>query len=263
MLILGIDPGTRESGVAVLNLASGNPSWARPAVANDDVLDILRNGEWKEEIFLACEMVGHYGTGMSVGREVYETVVWIGRFQEAWESRGRRFQLIIRKEITAHLCRSVTAKDANVRQALIDLWGGESLAIGGKKCPACKGTTKVGRGKARESCLACCETPGWLSPPGPLCGISAHAWQALGVAVTCRDLYLSPSTRGTAPQQPAIPQLPFSSPEGAARADRGMCSSEPSSGAPGGGGETATTLLGSRGDGSPRAFSSGEGDAEQ
>ena len=53
-----------------------------------------------------------------------------------------------------HLCRQNTARDPNIRQALLDRWGGKKRAVGRK-----------GEGK-------------------PLYGISKDVWSALAVAVT-------------------------------------------------------------------------------
>jgi hypothetical protein len=79
---------------------------------------------------------------------VFETCVWIGRFIEAWArfadvlSHGPR--LVYRKDVKLRLCGTVKAKDPNVRQALLDLYGGENKAIGGKKCQQCKGKKWIG-----------------------------------------------------------------------------------------------------------------------
>jgi hypothetical protein len=97
-------------------------------------------------------MVACYG--MSVGAEVFETCVWIGRFIEAW---GRTWTKIYRKEVVTHLCGSARAKDSNVRQRIIDIYGGKDKAIGKK------------------------------ANPGPLYGLSGDMWQALGVAITYAD----------------------------------------------------------------------------
>jgi hypothetical protein len=93
--------------------------------------------------------------GMPVGAEVFETCVWIGRFLQRWEGP---YSLVYRREVKLHLCDSARAKDANVRQALIDRFGpGKQKAIGLK------------------------------ASPGPLFQIKADLWAALGVAVTFAD----------------------------------------------------------------------------
>lgn len=147
--MLAIDPGTIQS------------AWV--LYRDGDVIDagITENGEFitrLHEFFghsedMAVEMIASYG--MPVGREVFETCLWIGRFIEHWLSLGGSHTLIYRKDVKMHLCQSMKAKDANIRQALIDLFGpGKELAIGKK------------------------------ASPGPLYGFKADMWAALGVAVT-------------------------------------------------------------------------------
>jgi hypothetical protein len=148
-MILALDPGPTQTGYCfydgVCVLACG-------VLPNDEMLEVVHgtgNGR------LAIEMIASYG--MAVGREVFETCVWIGRFQQAWRS-PEDVELVYRKDVKLHLCGTNKAKDANVRQALLDLFprtgGGATPQVGTK-------------GK-----------------PGPLYGISTHAWPALGVAIT-------------------------------------------------------------------------------
>ena len=99
------------------------------------------------DIALAIEMIASYG--MAVGREVFETCVWIGRFKQAYPDPDA-VKLVYRKDVKLHLCGSARAKDANIRQALIDKLG----PVGTKKAP------------------------------GPLYGVTSHAWAAVAVAVT-------------------------------------------------------------------------------
>ena len=138
MNILAIDPGTEQSGWCCL--ADGYPIESG-VLPNADLIGRLRGPA------LAIEMVASYG--MPVGREVFETVRWIGRFQQAWHS-PEEVRLIYRRDVKLYLCGSMKAKDANVRQALIDKLG----PVGTKKSP------------------------------GPLYGVKSHAWSALAVAVT-------------------------------------------------------------------------------
>lgn len=110
--VLAIDPGTDKSGWCLLDgdkvLDSGVSDNAR--LLNDV-------GHETRAKHLAIEMISSYG--MPVGREVFETCVWIGRFQQAW-MMPEDASLIYRRDVKMYLCGSAKAKDANIRQALLD-----------------------------------------------------------------------------------------------------------------------------------------------
>lgn len=74
-------------------------------------------------------MIASYG--MAVGKEVFETCVWIGRFIEIARLRKIEVEYIYRKDEKMNLCQSMKAKDSNIRQALIDRFG----EVGTKKNP--------------------------------------------------------------------------------------------------------------------------------
>lgn len=142
-MILGIDPGTIESGWCAL---AGTTVRASGILPNADMLRMVTYGTARGFQYLAIEMVASYG--MPVGKEVFETVRWIGRFQQAWpDPEAVRF--VYRRDVKLYLCGSMRAKDTNVWQALLDRLG------------------EVGtKGK-----------------PGPLYGVKSHARSALAVAV--------------------------------------------------------------------------------
>lgn len=75
---------------------------------------------------MVIEMIASYG--MPVGKEVFDTCVWIGRFVEA---SGMPTNYIYRKDEKMNICHSMRAKDSNIRQALIDRFG----VVGTKKNP--------------------------------------------------------------------------------------------------------------------------------
>jgi len=174
-MIIAIDPGPTESAYVVMDSPKSVIFGKR---ANEDMLAII--DYWKKEEWLCekliIEMIA--SQGMAVGQTTFETCVWIGRFIERW---GRACELIYRHEEKTILCRSARATDSNIRQRLIDLFGGEVTAIGCKKCPSCKGKGVVSRQKTR--CEECKGT-GWKYPPGVLWKMSGDEWAALAVAVT-------------------------------------------------------------------------------
>lgn len=124
MIVLAIDPGTEES--AVVQWESNRSIIHRAEILpNQQVLDALQ-GQFPSVDLLAIEMVASYG--MPVGREVFETVWWIGRFCQAYQGRCER---VYRLDVKRHHCHDTRAKDANIRQALIDKYG----PPGTKKAP--------------------------------------------------------------------------------------------------------------------------------
>lgn len=151
MKVIAIDPGNEHS--AVVRLVDGKP-YEHAYETNRRLLAMLQ--EWRRpDVLLAVEMIASYG--MPVGREVFDTCVWIGRFLQAW---GGRSTMVFRKDVKLFLCQSMRANDAIIRQALIDIFGpGREKAIGTK------------------------------TAPGPLYGIHGDEWAALAVGVTVHHTY--------------------------------------------------------------------------
>lgn len=151
MSILAIDPGPEKSGWCMYH---GEKVLQSGVYDNGTILLWLRSDTQMADT-LAIEMIASYG--MAVGREVFETCVWIGRFKQAWR-HPEDVRLIYRREVKLYLCGNTQAKDSNIRQALLDRYprtgGGATPQVGTK------------------------------AKPGPLYGVSSHAWAALGVAVT-------------------------------------------------------------------------------
>ena len=149
MRTIGVDPGCKET--AWVLLADGMPV-DHGKCENETLLKAIWEGFDLSDI-MAIEMIASYG--MPVGKEVFETCLWIGRFKEAWVHRGGRVRLIYRRDVKLFHCETSRANDANIRAALIDRYGpGKDLAVGVK------------------------------AKQGPLYGIKADEWSALAVALT-------------------------------------------------------------------------------
>jgi hypothetical protein len=154
--ILALDPGTTQTGWVEYGGDGGVIESG--VMANEDVLVMLQRAHGPDYHCLAIEMIASYG--MAVGREVFETCVWIGRFQQAWHD-PTQVRLVYRRDVKLHLCASPRAKDPNIRQALLDKFP----STGGGKTPQI----------------------GTKGQPGPLYGVTSHAWAALAVAVTVAE----------------------------------------------------------------------------
>ncbi len=147
--VLAIDPGSAQSGWVLFD---GEKILELGLTPNLEMLANMRliaasqasHSEGKAG-HLAIEMIASYG--MPVGREVFETCVWIGRFIEAW---GGPHTLVYRREVKLHLTDSPRSKDPNVSQALRDRFG-------------------------------------WTRSDARKLGLKSDIWQALGVACTYWD----------------------------------------------------------------------------
>lgn len=145
-MILAIDPGTTESGFVVFD---GHRVIRSGVADNRQILGTVIATAARSSAFetLAIEMIASYG--MAVGKDVFETCVWVGRFQQTWRDPAA-VQLVYRRDVKLHLCGNARAKDPNIRQVLLDTLG----PVGTK------------------------------GNPGPCYGVKSHAWAALAVAVT-------------------------------------------------------------------------------
>jgi len=144
-MITAIDPGTDKSAIVTLDTVGNVVS--PEIVSNEVLLQYCRDGVISTNQHpVAIEMIACYG--MPVGREVFETCLLIGRIMEILERDGVPVRLVFRRDVKIFLCGSMRAKDANIRQALIDKYG----VVGTKK------------------------------NQGPLFGISSHLWSALAIA---------------------------------------------------------------------------------
>lgn len=129
MRILAIDPGNKQSAYVVME------DWAPVEFGkenNEDILQVIHREAQKLDACIV-EMVASYG--LAVGKDVFETCVWIGRFSEAAGGLNCQVDYIYRMEEKMNLCHNSKAKDANIRQALIDRFAGFDFKNG-------KGTKK-------------------------------------------------------------------------------------------------------------------------
>ena len=164
--VLAIDPGNTQSGWCLINAHTRRPI-DHGKDPNTDLLDHLAalnanpdgdGSAWTEHI--AIEMVASYG--MAVGKEVFETCVWIGRFQQRLADHGllgTNVELVYRRDIKLHHCENARAKDSNIRQALVDRFA--------------PGQPNHGKGTKAD--------PGWFH------GFAADVWQAYALAVLVAD----------------------------------------------------------------------------
>lgn len=180
MNIIAIDPGSEYSAFVIYN---GVAPHGFGKVTNQRMREVLihhkspyRVVECRAET-LVVEMLKP--RGMPTSMEEMRTLWWIGRFAEIWGDRP--YEEVGRMDVKLHMCGSVRASDPNIRRAVIDKWGGDNKAIGGKKCRRCKGKGWFGRD--RPTCTEC-NGGKWRHPPGPLFGVTADVWQAMGVAIT-------------------------------------------------------------------------------
>lgn len=167
MTVLAIDPGSEQSAWVLWDGTLLNHA----KEANADVLQRFCEWIWTADgsiiygpMHIAIEWVASYG--MPVGAEVFDTARWVGRFEQAAPGCGDDVTLVVRRDVKLHLCGNARAKDSNIRQALIDRFGGKEKAIGRK------------------------------AAPGPLYGLRADEWSALALAITFMETHACKSDGG-------------------------------------------------------------------
>lgn len=134
MKILAIDPGNTESAYVLMDEDYKPLEFGK--LKNSDMRQYLKSAmryeEFKDDYYtrVALEMIASYG--MAVGSTVFDTCVWIGRYTEIADRGGEHdYNYVYRKDVKMNLCGQTKAKDANIRQALIDRFG----VVGTKRSP--------------------------------------------------------------------------------------------------------------------------------
>jgi hypothetical protein len=156
-IVMAIDPGNVESAYVI---------WDGDAILK---FDKVENNELKFQFdsldfdVAVMEEVASYG--MPVGRDVFDTVFWTGRFFEKLIQNGEVLvKRQLRKDVKMHLCGSNQAKDSNITTALVDRFGNRQEH--GKYS---KGTKKN---------------------PGFFYGFYKDIWQAFALAVYYYDIHV-------------------------------------------------------------------------
>ncbi len=142
--VVAIDPGPTKSALVLLNLK--REIIFRAYDHNDTARKSLSGWQMPGTVMVIERM---QSMGMAVGASVFETCYNIGRFVEMWPLDS---YLVSRGQVKMEICGSMRAKDPNIRQAMMDLYGGERRA--------CIGTKKQ---------------------PGKLYGIAGDLWSALAI----------------------------------------------------------------------------------
>lgn len=164
MNIFAIDPGNEKSAYVIWD---GTRILDKGIITNVSLLMSLsyENGfGMNRPTHFVIEMVACYG--MAVGKEVFETCLWIGQFnRQIVITYGIQPKLMVRRDVKMNLCHHNSAKDGNIRQAIIDRLG----------------------------------KPGTKRSPGVTYKVSKDLWAALGLALTYDDWLRGSSVDRNAP----------------------------------------------------------------
>lgn len=150
-MIFAIDPGSTQSAYCMMGRDARPIHFAK--LPNEDLILLLRNYSVHIST-VVIERVASYG--MPVGREVFDTCEWIGRYAQVAADLKLPVEYILRQEEKLAICKSPKANDATIRKALIDRFASHDFRSG-------KGTKKE---------------------PDFFYGFKADCWSAFAIAAT-------------------------------------------------------------------------------
>lgn len=154
MMLIAIDPGNVES--AFVRIDDQYKLYEHEKIRNEELINRIE-GLSRICDRVVIERIASYG--MAVGRSVFETCEWIGRFTQMAIGLYMPVDYVFRIDEKMALCRDARAGDANIRRALIDRFAQHDLRTG-------KGTKKN---------------------PDYFYGFAKDEWAAMAVAVTYLD----------------------------------------------------------------------------
>ena len=151
--IIAIDPGNIESAFYLPMCEIGEPLFGK--MENEVFLTHIKG--WMDSgDAMVIEQVACMG--MAVGKHVFETVYWSGRFAQTAIDMGLSVERIKRHEVKTCLCANSRAKDSNIITAIVDIYDPD------------REFGKLGKGTKKK--------------PGPFFGFSKDVWQAFALYLT-------------------------------------------------------------------------------
>lgn len=166
--VMAIDPGPQTCGIVLLarrpELASG--FGILTAEAEVPVRRVFSHIEdnMMANVPVVIEHLSCYGVDFSA--VLRDTALISGEFRLRCRQLGREATFITRPDVKLHITSSRKTKDKDIRDALIERWGGEVAAMGYQKIEGSKQRT----------------------PKGPLYDIASHSWAALALGVTFLEM---------------------------------------------------------------------------
>lgn len=159
MRVLAVDPGSEQSGYVAID--NENRPFRMGILDNQDFL--YEFGELCSGVSgFAVERTNPYVMTTKDGhpyvpKQLAQTWVFIGELKAYWDllGEGGEVAFVGRRDALKYVTgKGSRVGDKEMREGLIELYGGREVAVGLKK------------------------------NPGPLYGVKSHIWAALGVAVT-------------------------------------------------------------------------------
>jgi len=152
MRIFAIDPGNVTSSWVLLDADTNPPTLLDYSLDEPNAAMERHFTPFVQVGAVVIEMVRSYGR--PVGESIFETCVWIGRFEQMLERSGLPRERLFRPEVVKLLGLPGSGSgDRQVRARLLEIYGGKATALGTKKAP------------------------------GPLFGVTEDVWAALAVGV--------------------------------------------------------------------------------
>jgi len=150
MIVLAVDPGPTKSGFIFWDTEK-EITGAMGEYTNEQMRNLIyKSSTYNIIVIEDIVMLGQ----TFVGKEIFNTAKWAGRFWEIADNAKTPVHWINRRQVKLNLCETNRAKDKNIRAALIERFG----------------------------------KPGTKKEPGRLYGVSGHIWSALALGVTYADL---------------------------------------------------------------------------
>lgn len=157
MRVLGIDPGPTTHGAVLYDTVERRVVWSDKAATQDQVEAVALEHDWQTFRIVIERPAAMGAIGSGVVGHMLDTAWSAGAMSEALLLHGFIVQEMTRREVLRHL----------------GVLSGKGAADS----------------RVRAACIADHEVPGGMpavgrkGSPGPLYGVSSHAWQALGLVL--------------------------------------------------------------------------------